>query len=383
MINAISDHYLHDFFAPGHVVTPRDIMNDVPATALHDRANVTGMRFQPAGAVHQLLEIFAFVCKGQLSWTQTRARTCPNLPPELLVKKGLSDELAEQEAAARILMNFSSERPESILLRGDGRLWEGSEQALAQRLWMLAINIRSILDVIEARDSFDGHYEWQSHPSRPPEKVGTAFGAYVTGEQTPVRNTEGSSAKAEEPASGSTKREGVVARRPPHAEFVPSFGFALHRESMSSGSRAGRNVGTLEFSPGGMFLFSKDRLRGGVFLVLVPFARLWLLSVHGRCDSRLWAFPQGRLVHSGNRVCIQRVQSLADLSQRLGRSTQILNRSSAGFGFQHLLHVLSWGGSGLGQCARWRPGSWLALVGRISVHNAVQPAVEQLIICGV
>lgn len=43
--NAISDHYLHDFFAPGHLATTRDDMTDVFANQFHDHYNQKGAYF--------------------------------------------------------------------------------------------------------------------------------------------------------------------------------------------------------------------------------------------------------------------------------------------------------------------------------------------------
>ncbi len=44
-MNAISNHYLQDSFAPGHVVTPREGMHDASAISMHDYYNRVGADF--------------------------------------------------------------------------------------------------------------------------------------------------------------------------------------------------------------------------------------------------------------------------------------------------------------------------------------------------
>ena len=40
--SALSDHFLNDFFAPGHITTPRENSHDTVALAMHDWANRAG-----------------------------------------------------------------------------------------------------------------------------------------------------------------------------------------------------------------------------------------------------------------------------------------------------------------------------------------------------
>jgi hypothetical protein len=44
LANAIGDHFLNDFFAPGHLLSPRDNFPDQPAMAIHDEANSRGAK---------------------------------------------------------------------------------------------------------------------------------------------------------------------------------------------------------------------------------------------------------------------------------------------------------------------------------------------------
>lgn len=45
VLNALADHYLQDFFAPGHIVTPRENFHDAFAMGWHDRYNRNGVSF--------------------------------------------------------------------------------------------------------------------------------------------------------------------------------------------------------------------------------------------------------------------------------------------------------------------------------------------------
>ena len=72
-INAIADHYLQDFFAPGHIVTPRDIKTDVPATAMHDKANLAGARFDPGVLKGPLRRVVAYLCTGRVDGPEPRS----------------------------------------------------------------------------------------------------------------------------------------------------------------------------------------------------------------------------------------------------------------------------------------------------------------------
>jgi hypothetical protein len=58
--NAISDHYLHDFFAPGHIVTPRDNFHDTFALGMHDKNNQIGATFFIENW-HELSNILNFI----------------------------------------------------------------------------------------------------------------------------------------------------------------------------------------------------------------------------------------------------------------------------------------------------------------------------------
>jgi hypothetical protein len=45
LVNAFADHFIQDFFAPGHIATPRDLYHDLPSVAMHDHYNEIGAWF--------------------------------------------------------------------------------------------------------------------------------------------------------------------------------------------------------------------------------------------------------------------------------------------------------------------------------------------------
>lgn len=132
-VNAISDHYLHDFFAPGHITTPRSKLTDLFSNAMHDAANSKGATFH--------------LKKGE---------GFDKLTIEMLKIKEISINPASQPSIAKFLCGKSTcESIDLILmeemkmmLKGDGFLME--DDSSQQRLLMLAANVLSIKDVLNA-----------------------------------------------------------------------------------------------------------------------------------------------------------------------------------------------------------------------------------------
>jgi hypothetical protein len=120
--NAISDHYLQDSFAPGHVVAARDNSHDTFALALHDQANAAGADYyidrEHWPELREILEDFVH----------------PNRARYSLEQDGL-DQLRQDPSFVRCF--------------GDGLLKRGS----AQYALMLLVEVRSILDVLESFES--------------------------------------------------------------------------------------------------------------------------------------------------------------------------------------------------------------------------------------
>lgn len=257
VINAISDHYLQDIFAPGHIVTPRYALSDVPATAMHDLANNKGIYFYPSDfkGIDRILD---YICG-----TEKNDRDSPELP---LSECHLNDDLKRDLIGQGIFLNLDEaintiKKHQPILFLGDGHLDMATQDQLTQRIFLLAIEIKSILDIFEGANSFT-KYGWKFEPNELLVKANVPFGEYrLTRNLTEINagksGTSNSTALKKEkpqtgnnvPSSGESKTNG---HRPyTFGTFSPIFGVSLHRESMSNGARMGRNVGSVETIPFG------------------------------------------------------------------------------------------------------------------------------------
>lgn len=137
VVNAISEHFLHDFFAPGHVFTFRDTMGDYSSLSNHDRYNRLGavLLVQPSRWRNELKPLL----------TGEGIAALAHLTPETV-----------EAAVASIEENYT------IDLWGDRNLWRSD----AQRLLMSLISARSVLDVIDGYVTGQpynhlGSYEWR------------------------------------------------------------------------------------------------------------------------------------------------------------------------------------------------------------------------------
>ncbi len=164
-VNAIADHYLQDFFAPGHIVTPRAIMDDVAATAMHDTANSDGASFAPDLSDAALRGVLNFMCTGRVD--RGRGERCTARPLE-----GFFPRSAE---AARIVEQFLDAPPSTIVFRGDGDLFKPTQ--VQQRVLLLAVNLLSILDVIRGENHFkQSQFHYDAACGRPLAQL--SFGTY-------------------------------------------------------------------------------------------------------------------------------------------------------------------------------------------------------------
>ena len=185
-INSIVDHYLQDFFAPGHIATARDRLTDMPATATHDLANEMGAYFRPTlspSSSPGALRVLEYLCTAKAGSFSTEnavasdTATC-NPSPEissLLSNGGKSIHLQAGDLAADTL-HLRNNKP--ILLRGDDHL---AQKVLSkQRTLMLAVQAASILDILEGTNSFsDFHFSYDIQRAFP--QAQTAFGRYDFG----------------------------------------------------------------------------------------------------------------------------------------------------------------------------------------------------------
>ncbi len=252
LTNAIADHYLQDFFAPGHIVTPRDRLSDLQATAGHDLGNAMGALFWPT-LTPRLRQVLDFLCP------EPGAGDCAENPmldmalrhPERHIR---IDQLPRSAATLRA--------GRSVLLRGDGRL-DGPEQA-PQRLLMLLAQVSSILDVVEGKNhlrraEFDyalgrgepfarvdfGQYEFQAH--------GTAYASRV--DVAPTQPLPDRLTADDERSEGSTSTHCIVRgcddRTYPLRSRAPVLSFSVERTSFSPGMHHSRNLQALELSTAG------------------------------------------------------------------------------------------------------------------------------------
>ena len=168
-LNAVSDHYLQDIFAPGHIMTWRARLTDLAANAFHDKYNNLGLTafIQPKDMrVFLRLETAAQIDDDNTSIIAALKKKLkePGISETFLMPpKGLDcgeachasqraaaadwgARLASMDELLRELERGSSEI--EVNIRGDERLWSVAHDR--QRLVMLLIEVRSILDVLES-----------------------------------------------------------------------------------------------------------------------------------------------------------------------------------------------------------------------------------------
>lgn len=247
--NAIADHYLQDFFALGHIVTPRDRLTDVPATAMHDLANRQGANFRP-NLTEGIRNILQYLC-GSITKNASQIETlrCSSGDaPDIKTLIGPNNTKEQFAAAIDSLMR----NEDAVIFRGDGYLWSTDFEQLKQRILLLAVETQSILDILTvSTNSFKTFYfAYELRTGRTFADVD--FGSYVFDKEPPnfrVADSPTSEPVAAPAPGGRLARLGDnVYQLTTRARTV---GLSLHRESLSSGSRAGRNVGAVEVSVGG------------------------------------------------------------------------------------------------------------------------------------
>jgi hypothetical protein len=165
--NAISDHYLQDSFAPGHITAWRSRLTDVAANAFHDKRNREGMDVEIDAAIiskinavkvggvdttiiGKLLErsdektnpgMAGFVrAYFLLTGEVDRNETCG---PKKCVALSADEQLHYIEALGKNLLE-----KRKIKVKGDGFLWD--EQQNDQRLVLLITEVRSVLDILQS-----------------------------------------------------------------------------------------------------------------------------------------------------------------------------------------------------------------------------------------
>jgi hypothetical protein len=124
MLNSFADHYLEDFFVPGHILTPRYGLHDAVALAMHDQFNIIGTHFElDRDAVkHDLAPIL------------------DDVPPDVLTSIRARPELVEAFRKGDL---------------GDLTLWGDSDlgRSPTEELLITLVVSRSILDILESYET--------------------------------------------------------------------------------------------------------------------------------------------------------------------------------------------------------------------------------------
>lgn len=230
LVNAIADHYLQDFFAPGHITVRRDRLSDLFANAMHDAANSEGATFHLAGekGIAHMRDKVAVILQAAASEGSTRSQKL----------RAYVAGPAQQIDGCKLVEDVFAAG--TVILKGDGLLQR--EDGCQQRLLMLAANMLSIEDVLGAGQAYYQAYYFDYAEAKdwdilkpfsylPSIKAELPFGKYVLGN---------------DPEVGDNTHDKLL---PLARHYV--FGFNLAEEQFSSGSGVARTAGTLEVVPFG------------------------------------------------------------------------------------------------------------------------------------
>ena len=171
--NALSDHYLHDFFAPGHITTIRENAHDAIALAMHDRANKSGACFginqdnwstlNKKNNLQTLNKILTFIKnqgiaflidneedkKTDIKMLINNIEECGNSinkDEESKLEKWNNSNITSKQDLILTILEKNTTR---LFLQGDGRLKDNP----IQQLFMLLVEVQSIIEVLNAYDN--------------------------------------------------------------------------------------------------------------------------------------------------------------------------------------------------------------------------------------
>jgi len=151
VMQALSDHFLHDIFAPGHVTTNRENSHDGVALAMHDWSNDYGADFKIEdkswGDLEKILNHMIVNCeKYQLFYDKSGD------PKEVNCNDDAINNDDQLFVMHQLLKNH-----ETLRMYGDNSLYKNHTQTI----FMLLVEVRAILDVMKsyskARDSKKGN----------------------------------------------------------------------------------------------------------------------------------------------------------------------------------------------------------------------------------
>lgn len=199
--SAMSDHYLHDFFAPGHIGTFRSHMSDIYSNAMHDSINASGghLRFR-RGHYRALLRSLA--APGGVALDQVPLEPQVRVQLRCLARQSGIDEFMrphdrricrDDEAKpddtawpagvahlGDLLAAVDAPGPDEatarVPMQGDGMLWR--PELRQQRVLMLALQLRAILDVLRANQP--GNQNWFADGAWRSDRLADGSGALIS-----------------------------------------------------------------------------------------------------------------------------------------------------------------------------------------------------------
>jgi len=158
VFEAYADHFFEDFFAPGHIVTPRASSGDMSSIAVHDKFNKQVFLFSVEPSIaKKLVEMIAAVDEVDLT----------AVPTELVVSGPELDALWEDLDAGH-----------PVAMKGDGFLKERGEQT-AFLAFVVALSIQELFESScgAAQSGAFSSYRWK-WPPVDELSVGNAIGHY-------------------------------------------------------------------------------------------------------------------------------------------------------------------------------------------------------------
>lgn len=167
--NAISDHFLQDSFAPGHITTWRSRLSDIAANAYHDRNNQRGWTIAVDKTVLADTTSIPNASHGVNLIGTILQSLCEDLAVRQYFFRYIGESPKPCAADCAVLAQSEDKRLDKLLefmrrvhgkeelkvkLRGDQHLWDADQDE--QRLVMLWTEVRAIFDVLESQSSEAG-----------------------------------------------------------------------------------------------------------------------------------------------------------------------------------------------------------------------------------
>ena len=148
VMQALSDHFLHDIFAPGHVTTNRENSHDGVALAMHDWANDRGAEFEIDSNEWPILQV---ILEYMIS-NCNKYRLFYDKKGKALDRYCNADNVSNGEAVNQLqVMKELLENHQSIRMFGDNSLYKKHTQVI----FMLLVEVRAILEVMYSYTGFN------------------------------------------------------------------------------------------------------------------------------------------------------------------------------------------------------------------------------------